>query len=399
MPESPPNLTVRPGHPDFLDLSWHIPISDWQHPDLLDLPKEISRHEVRFIEYPQGVYVIKELPSEAAAREYAVLRQLELAVAPAVTAIGLIQSRHPDPGAEASAALITRYVEYSFSYRQLTAGPGFGPRRNQMLDAIAGLLVQLHLAGCFWGDCSLSNVLYRFDAENIETLMVDAETAFLQQALSDGQRNEDLDIMIENVAGGMADIAAQAGAELDDADLQLGEDIAARYRALWNELTSVETIGPDERYRIGDRLSRINSLGFDVEEVDLVSSGSGSRLKVKFKVAGRNYHNNRLKSLTGVDALEFQARQILTDLYYYQARVGSTSPSGKGVTAIRWRAAVFEPMLARLRETEGVVDPLQGYCDLLHHRYVLSVAAGRDIGTEAALADWIKLGRPGYPLA
>ena len=46
-----------------------------------------------------------------------------------------------------------------------------------MLDAFAGLLVELHLSSCFWGDCNLSNVLYRFDAEAIDTIMVDAETA------------------------------------------------------------------------------------------------------------------------------------------------------------------------------------------------------------------------------
>lgn len=326
------------------------------------------------------------------------LRQLEAAGARAVTPIGLVEARHPDPGAEQSAALITRYVDYSFSYRELLAGPGFGPRRNQMLDALAGLLVELHVAGCFWGDCSLSNVLYRFDAETIETLMVDAETAYLHETLTDGQRNEDVKIMVENVAGGMADLAAESGIDLDDADLGLGEDIAHRYRGLWRELTSVETIGPEERYRINDRLKRINNLGFDVEEVDLLPSGGGSRLKVKFRVGGRNYHSNRLKELTGVEALEFQARQILTDLHYQAARTGTEVASGKGVSAVRWRVSVFEPMLARLRLVDGVADPVQAYCDLLYHRYALSLAANRDVGTDAAFDDWLEKGRPGYPL-
>ncbi len=91
-----------------------------------------------------------------------------------------------------------------------------------MLDAFASLLVELHTIGCFWGDCSLSNTLYRFDAETIETIMVDAETASMVDTLSDGQREEDLEIMIVNVAGGMADIAAERDTDIDHADLALG---------------------------------------------------------------------------------------------------------------------------------------------------------------------------------
>lgn len=394
-------LTVRAGHPDFLDLPWNDSIVDWAVPNMVTLPKGISRHEVRFFEYPQGIYVVKELSTRAARQDYGVLRTLEQFGSAAVTPVGVVENRHPDRFAEQSAALITRYEPFSFSYRELLAGPGFGPRRNQMLNAFAELLVELHLVGVYWGDCSLSNVLYRFDAEAIETIMVDAETAEVYEggALSRGQRLEDLEIMIVNVAGGMADIAASAGLDIEEADLALGEDIAARYTALWEELASEEVIGADERYRIAERVARLNNLGFDVEEVDLVPVDGGSKLVVKPKVGGRNFHANRLKELTGVDALEQQARQILADLHYFQAQRGSPdSPSGKSVSAIQWRVAAFEPMLARLTAMPSVSDPIQAYCDLLHHRYVMSSGVGGDVGTEAALEDWIRRGRPGYPI-
>ena len=195
-------LTIRSGHPDFLDLPWDVSLRQWDRPNRVDLPMGISRHEVRFFEYPQGLYAIKELSERAALQDYTVLRALETFGAPAVRPVGIVDHRHPDPHAEESAALITEYEPFSFSYRELLAGPGFGPRRNQMLNAFAELLVELHLAGVFWGDCSLNNVLYRFDAEGIETVMVDAETAELydEGTLSDGRRLEDLEIMIENVA-------------------------------------------------------------------------------------------------------------------------------------------------------------------------------------------------------
>lgn len=393
-------ITIRAGNPDFLDLPWDESIATWEVDNMVTLPKGISRHEVRFFEYPSGLYVVKQLAERPAAQDYRILRALESMALPAVTPVGLVESRHPDRHAEESAALITRYEPFSFSYRELLAGAGFGPRRRQMLNAFAELLVQLHLNGVFWGDCSLSNVLYRFDAEAIETILVDAETAQLYPGaeLSTGQRHEDVEIMVVNVAGGMADIAAFAGRDLDDADLSLGEDIADRYHALWNEMDTFDVIPNDERFKIGERIERLNELGYDVEEVDLEPAEGGSKLKVQLRVGGRNFHSSRLKALTGIEALEQQARQILSDLYYHQAVEGQATPTGKSVSAIRWRMNVFEPMLARLAAIDGVADPVQAYCDILHQRYIMSSGAGTDVGTEAAFDDWVARGRPGYPL-
>jgi hypothetical protein len=397
----PPQITIRPGHPDFLGLPWTQPLAEWEVDGFLDLPMGISRHEVRFISFPGGIYVIKELPTPLARNDYSVLRTLEAYGAPAVVPVGLVEGRTVDAGQEVSAALITSYEPFSFSYREILAGPGFGPRRNQMLDAFASLLVELHVIGCYWGDCSLSNVLYRFDAEALETIMVDAETAFVIEdgELTKGQREEDVAIMVENVAGGMADLAAEAGLVLDQADLGLGEDIADRYRRLWSELRAVETVRATERFKIKEKIDRINRLGFDVEEVDLVPNlDDTAEFRISVRVGGRTFHSNRLKALTGIDALENQARQILSDLHYFAVRKGGDSPTGKSVHAVRWRVAEFEPTLSRLKEVEGVVDPVQAYCDLLHHRYMMAVGAGRDVSTAEALEDWIASGRPGYPL-
>ena len=391
-------ITIRPGHPDFLDLDWARSVEEWDSPRLVDLPRGISRHVVRFVSYRQGIYAIKELPTALAHRDYEVLRSLESKGAPAVMSVGLIDGRAADPTAETAAALITRYEDFSFSFRELLEGPGFGQRRNQMLDAFASLLVELHTTGCFWGDCSLSNTLCRFDAESIETIMVDAETAAMFDTLTEGQREEDLEIMIINVAGGMADIAAERGIALDDADLALGEDIAARYRGLWAELTDAPTIGSDERYLIAERVRRLNELGFDVQEIDLQPSEGGQRLQMKVRVGGRTYHRVKLKELTGVEALENQARQILDDLYYFQARTHREESNLKALTAVQWRVGEFEPMLQRMKDLGPAVDPIQAYCDLLHLRYIKSVEAGQDIGTEAAFEAWMEAGRPGYPV-
>ena len=252
---SVPKLKIRPGNPDFLDLPWDLPILEWHDPHLVEMPTGIHRHPVVFVAYPEGVYAIKELPVRLAKHEFKTLRKLakrttrESARRPA-----LLYAGGPIPHEEYSGALITRFVNHTFPYRELISDGGFGSRRRQMLDAFAGLLVELHLAGCFWGDCSLSNVLYRYDAAKIEAVMVDAETSRLYDELSVGQRHEDLEIMQVNLAGDMSDIAAWQGYDLEAADLEIGFDITDRYVALWDELTTDLVIASDERYRIRERV-------------------------------------------------------------------------------------------------------------------------------------------------
>jgi hypothetical protein len=392
---STPSLRIRAGHPDFLDLPWEHPLVEWDHPRRLVLPKGISRHEVRFFGYDSGIYAIKQLPIASARHEYEVLRQLEDLEAPSVVPVGVVERPWVDPSDETSGAVITEYLQHAFSYRELLSGPGFGERRNQMLDAFALLLVEVHLLGCFWGDCSLSNVLYRYDADSISVTMVDGETAQILPELTRGQREDDLAIMIENVAGGMADIAASQHRDLEHADLALGEDIAERYQGLWREITHDEVIGPDERYRINERIARINELGFEVE--DLQVSSEGGQLKIGVTVGGRRHHLNRLRDLTGIEAEEQQARQILTDLARYRAFRSDLPPD---LAAVYWRAEAFEPILAAIRELprRNTPDPVQAYCDFLHHRFVISSLAGRDIDSQEALADWVASGQPGYPI-
>jgi hypothetical protein len=268
-----------------------------------------------------------------------------------------------------------------------------------MLNAFAELLVEMHLLGCYWGDCSLSNVLYRYDANAIEVTMVDAETSEIHPSLTDGQRESDIEIMITNVAGGMSDIAASHGIDLDKADIALGEDITARYRTLWNEVNEAPLVGPDERYLITERINRLNGLGFEVADVELVPEADGHRLRIQLKVAGRNYHSHRLRELTGVDAAENQARQILSDLHYFEASRDTQTATQKPVTAVRWRVEVFEPFLARLQALKDrrTDDPVQAYTDFLHHRYLMSTDSGRDVPNEEAYARWLAAGQPGYP--
>jgi len=398
---STPTLSIRPGHPAFLDLDWSRPLEEWTHARLVEVPTGVHRHVVRFVAYDDEIYAIKELPRRTARHEYRTLRSLAQRVTPVGTVIGLVDRGWVEGDREWSAAVITRYVKYAFTYRELISGGNFGPRRDQMLDAVAGLLVELHLAGCFWGDCSLSNLLYRYDAGAIEAIMIDAETSELHDELSRGQRMHDLDIMVVNLAGGMADIAAEQGLDLDDADLRLGEDVLARYKTLWAELYEPILIGPNEGYRVRERVERLNALGFEVEDVDLLPVGDqeGRRLQLRVTVGGRNFHRSRLRELTGIDAAEHQARYILADLRHFGASQAAETATGKSIRAIRWRVEVFEPLLLKIADNmEPHGDVVQRYCDFLHHRYLIASGQQRDVPNDEAFAQWLDEGMPGYDL-
>jgi hypothetical protein len=392
-----PTVSVRPGHPDFLDLPWRTSVAEWQDGRTVDLPTGVHRHPIAFVSYDEGLYAIKELPRHLAHHEYETLRALQDRVRPIANAVGVVERGWVPPDEEWSSAVITEFVPFTFTYRELIHGGGFGDRRDQMLDAFAGLLVELHLAGCFWGDCSLSNVLYRYDAGTVEAIMIDGETAELRDNLSAGQRAHDLEIMETNVAGGMADIAFSQGKDLDEADLDLGTDVIRRYHALWDELTLDPVIGPDERYLIRARIHRLNDLGFDVGDVTLVPDESGgNRVRMKVQVGGRSYHSGRLYRLARIEASEHQARQILSDLHYHSAREPFSSAESRDLMAMMWRVQIFEPLLQRIKEDVPHREPVQAYADFLHHRFLMSTSQKRDVGSAEAYIHWATENYPGY---
>jgi len=309
---------------------------------------------------------------------------------------GLVERVWLDPASEQSSAVITTYVRHAFPYRDFIAGTGFGPRREQMVDALAGLLVELHLAGCFWGDCSLSNVLCRYDAGAIEAIMIDAETSSIHSELSVGQRREDLSIMTENVAGEMGDIAAAAGEDIDDADLWLGSAIVDRYELLWTELNAELIIRSDQGYKARQRVARLNELGFSVGAVELEPTELGDRVKLSVEVGGRMFHSQRLRELTGINASENQAQYILNDLTTYIPLSESTG-LGKSVAAIKWRLGSFEPCVRWIDQNWSGSDPVQGFCDFLQFRRGMAAERGSDVPNDEALAAWADSGFEGFP--
>ena len=340
-------------------------------------------------------YALKEEPAIVAASEFDVLRHLEVVGLPAVTAVGLAESSDGD-----AAILATEYLAYSIQYRRLLMrfplGPG--PYRDRLLDAMASLLVDLHRAGVYWGDCSLANTLFRRDGDTIQAYLVDAETSEIHPSLSDGQRGFDLDILVENVGFGLADLGAMQGREdaFDDA-IAASETVRNRYRELWDELHLVPELPTDDRHAIRARIRRLNDLGFAVDEISLEPSTEGDRVRLRVAVASRRFHARKLERLTGLVALEGQARLLLNDLREHQAwleQQGGTTIAIEAAADL-WLRDVLQPSLATLVPAIGTArDPLQAYCDVLEEKWLLSEAARRDVGLESALEAYLALGAP-----
>jgi len=299
--------------------------------------------------------------------------------------------------------MMTEYLKYSIQYRRLLMrfplGPG--PYRERLLDAMAWLLVDLHRAGVFWGDCSLANTLFRRDGDKIQAFLVDAETSEIHPRLSDGQRAYDLDILVENVAFGLADVAAmQRRPEAFDDAVAAAEMVRTTYTSIWDELHHEPVFSPYDRHAIRSRIRRLNEIGFAVDEIRMEPTAAGSgtgAVRLKVAVSNRRFHARELERSTGILALEGQARLLLNDLHEYRAWLESYDkrPIPEKEGAERWLHEVFEPTLEVLAPAiGGSRDLVQAYCDVLEEKWILSEMVGTDVGLEAALDAYLGLGAP-----
>jgi tRNA A-37 threonylcarbamoyl transferase component Bud32 len=382
-------LVVRTGHPDFLDLPWERPLEDWKSERLVQVQRGIGRHVVRFVDYDGALYALKELPPRIAQREYRLLRRLAETGLPAVEPVGVVSQR--DDSEEA--VLITRYLEFSLPYRLVLQRKVLPAPMPILLEAFAQLLVRLHLLGFFWGDCSLSNTLFRRDAGALSAYLVDAETGELQDQLSDGQRTHDLEVAEENVVGELYDLSEEIGEVAPESPFEVADSIRARYDRLWAELTEEETFGPDERFRLHERLHRLNDLGFDVEEIELVRGEEGYRLKVRSQVVEPGHHRRRLLALTGLRAQENQARRLLRDIEDFGKELEAEGAPAVSETALAgaWLSEVFEPTIASIpKELWGKREPAELYHELLEHRWFLSEQASDEVGRDEARDSYVE---------
>ena len=386
------------GAAGLLTLPWEVSLADWHDDRLVEIRQRgLSRHIVRFVADGGELYALKSISEHLARREYRMLRSLADLAIPAVEVVRIVVDR----GRDADAVLVTRFLDYSSTYRAVFCSPRGGPPVDRLLDALVELLVRLHLSGFFWGDCSLSNALFRADAGTLQAYLVDTETSEHHPSLTDGQRDLDLYVATERVCGELMDL--QAGDLLpDDVDpIQVSEELERRYRRLWHELTKEEILRPeDQRYRMADRLRCLNDLGFDADEVELIPTADGTRLRVRTRVAESGHSSRRLFRQTGISAEEHQARRLLNDIASFRAYKEQQHgrPVSETLAAHRWLEEVYDPVVAATPDgLRGRLAPPEIFHEILEHRWYMSEAAGRDVGTTAAAQSYFATVLPAVP--
>jgi len=381
-------LSAQPDS-NLLPLPWEVPLAEWPIDLLVALPRGISRHVVRFIRVGDAVYAAKEVIEEAALHEYRLLQDLRRLDTPAVEPLAVVTGRLDETGTPLDPILLTRHLEFSLPYRSLFFSGVRQETVSRLLDALVVLLVRLHLVGFLWGDVSLSNVLFRRDAGEFAAYLVDAETGELHARLTDGQRSHDLDIATTNLFGEFCDLES---GRLLDASLdprQLVDQINSRYAALWGELTAAEEFSGGDLHRIEHRVRRLNSLGFDVAELEVTTSPDGSRIRIQPKVVDAGHHSRRLLRLTGLDTEENQARRLLNDLDAFRARTNQQHVD-EAVVAHQWLMECFEPVVRAIpSELTGKRDPAQIFHEVLDYRWYASQRADREVPLRDAVQGYI----------
>jgi hypothetical protein len=371
-------------------LPWDTPLEEWTGSFMVPLPRGISRHIVRFVRLGTHVYAVKETREPIAFGEYRLLRDLRRLKVPAVEPVGVVTGRQTRTGELIEPCLVTRHLGSSMPYREMFSRGVRVDTLPRLVDALVVLLTRLHLAGFFWGDCSLSNTLFRRSAGEFAAYLVDAETGELHPELSDGQRAYDLDTAKGNLFGEMLDL--QAGGFMDPEldPIPIIEGLLERYDSLWSELTGVEDFTTDEMWRIQMRIERLNDLGFDVDELDIITDWDGATARIQPKVVDPGHHNRRLQSLTGLDVEENQARRLLNDLDAYSAgnELQNEEPA---LVAHRWLTEVFEPVTQMAPpDRRSPVDAAEIFHEILEHRWYLSEQAGKEVDTFEAARDYFR---------
>ncbi|MBC7297342.1 MAG: DUF4032 domain-containing protein, partial [Demequina sp.] len=305
-------------------------------------------------------------------------------------AVAVVTGRVDHADEELSAALVTEHLAFSLPYRALFSQGLRKGNLKRLIDALSVLLVRLHLTGFYWGDVSLSNALFRRDAAEFSAYLVDAETGDMHAVLSDGQRGYDLEIAVTNIAGELLDL--QANEDLDESvdPFEIAERISQRYEQLWLALTETETLTSNIPYYVSERVKALNSMGFDVGEIDMQQTEDGTALTIRPKVVDAGHHSRRLLRLTGLDVQENQARRLLNDLDEFRTLHIDTGDD-ETFGAHQWLTRIFEPTIRAVpKRLRGKLEPAQLFHEVLEHRWYLAQSAGHDVPMPVVTASYVK---------
>lgn len=170
-----------------------------------------------------------------------------------------------------------------------------------------------------------------------------------------------------------------ASGKAQDVDpVEISQRIVDKYHSLWTELTEAQAFSGEERYRIEERVRRLNELGFDIEEMRMESAPGGSEIKIQPKVVDAGHHQRRLIRLTGLDVEENQARRLLNQIDEFSLH--NKSDADEEMMAHRWLSEVFEPVVNAVpRELRTKLENAELFHEVLEHQWQKATELERDI--------------------
>ena len=342
----------------LLTLPWSVPLAAWIDERLVEIRQRgISRHVVRFVYDDGTLYALKELSERLARREYRLLRAMADLNIPAVEAVGIavdLGSRNRGSGDDAIRATKFSIIRRPTGRSSLIRG---GSSRS---------------TACWtrwwnsWSGCTVRVLLGRLLAVQHAVRLRCGHPGGVpgrrgDQRTSSGadrrQRAYDIELATERVAGELLDLQSAGLLPYDIDPFEIAEELCQRYQALWQELTREEILRPeDQRRQIAERLHRLNKLGFDAEEVELIPTPEGNKLRVRTRVAETGHFARQLFLRTGIDAGENQARRLLNDIAGFRAYLEQKEghPVSEIVAANRWLEETYDPVIA------AIPDQLRG---------------------------------------
>ena len=389
---------VSPAYaPTLLTMPWSVPLDQWDGDLLAALPRGISRHTVRLIAADGLVFAVKEIGETVAYHEYRMLRKLQELDVPCVVPVAVVTHRVDFDGEPLTSCLVTEHLRFSLPYRDLFSRELAPYTVNKLIRALAVLLVRLHLVNFYWGDVSLSNTLFRRDADEFSAYLVDAETGEFHDPLSTGRRLYDVEVARVNIIGELMDL--QAGGLIDEAMdvIAVGNDIERNYLELWDLMTGDLLIREDEAFdAIAERVAKINELGFDVGEMEISNRGDVRHVRIEPAVFSTGFNRRKLQALTGLDVQDRQAQRLLGEMEVYRAvRYGGKLPLE--AVAHRWMVKEYEPVVSlippRLREK---LEPAQIFHEILDHRWFMSQNDQRFVPLAEAAESYFDYVLPGH---
>ncbi len=388
--------------PRLAGLPWHVPLAQWptEGVQLLNIRRGESRHPVVFVEREGVRYAIKETSPHMAERETRNLREIGQRGIPTLSPVGTLTVSMPPIQLEISGdtthyfagdrgyivtRLALRVIPHAFLYRL----PLNRRSKQQLLSAIAILMIELHEHGIYWGDPSLANILLRIDGRRILAIMADAETAELFPGpVSDGLREQDLAAFSESLAWQAEDLRQARGLPEDQQPLDETDFRYFEHRYRWLRKEHARLLGGETHLRTLQQtqqfLRRTNRWGFSL-------LGMTGRTLQEFTAVLPGWYQRRIYELLHITIPRVYARRFYNMILGHQVIMSDQERREILIeeAARHWYTQYHLPAILLLRQvlTAGQ-DPLKAYFDVMLHKWKLSEQAGYEVPLDEAVVDW-----------